>query len=43
MNIQPMNSSVSMQGKPNDNGLKNLKNKVVQKIIDAVPEHTSNE
>lgn len=43
MNIQPMNSSVSMQGKPNDNGLKNLKDKVVQKIIDAVPEHTSNE
>ncbi len=43
MNIQPINNSVSMQGKPNNNGLHNLKDKVVQKIIDAVPEHTQKE
>lgn len=43
MNIQPINNSVSVQGKSNNNGLNNLKDKVVQKIIDAVPEHTHKE
>lgn len=39
MNIQPINNSITMQGKP----LKSLKDRVVQKAIDAVPEHTVKE
>ncbi len=42
MNIQPINNSVSMQGKPNISWT-NLKNSVMQKIIDVVPEHTQKE
>lgn len=43
MNIQPINNSVSMQGKQNNNAWNNLKNSVLQKIIDTVPEHTKKE
>lgn len=43
MNIQPINNNVSMQGKQNNNAWNNLKNSVVQKIIDVVPEHTQKE
>lgn len=39
MNIQPINNSITMQGKP----LKSLKDRVMQKAIDAVPEHTVKE
>lgn len=43
MNIQPINNSVSTQGRPNNNGWNNLKNNVVQKIIDVIPAHTHKE
>ncbi len=43
MNIQPINNSVSMQGRQNNNAWNNLKNSVVQKIIDVIPEHTHKE
>ncbi len=43
MNIQPINNNVPMQGKQNNSAWNNLKNSVVQKIIDVVPEHTQKE
>lgn len=39
MNIQPINNSVSMQGNQN-NFWNSIKRRVVQKAIDAVPQHT---
>ncbi len=43
MNIQPINNSVSMQSKPNNGAWNDLKNRVTQKIIDVIPEHTQKE
>lgn len=42
MNVQPINNSISMQGNPN-NFWNNLKRKVSQKAIDALPLHTVKE
>jgi len=39
MNIQPINNSISMQGNSN-NVWNSLKNRVAQKVVDAVPQHT---
>ena len=41
MNITPVNNNVSMYGKPS--GWKNFKNRISQKILDVLPEHTQKE
>ena len=43
MNMQPINNSVSMQGRHNKSAWNNLKDNIVQKIIDVIPEHTHKE
>ena len=43
MNIQPINNSISMQGKPNNSFWNSVKRRVSQKAIDAIPQHTVKE